>query len=376
MKNRITFVLTFLFLFLAVPVAAAAAEANSGTLAADKNNVAVSLHLPAGKTEGITSLRLQLRVSVVSGSMGKPVFLFDNAVKSTVKDAHISKEKDGGYLVDIIISGKKEQKLFTDSGNVKLGTLSVAPTSQDYQIRVEFAGKADGTGKPTVTYVDSAGLNSVTAPLSKADPVIVKPAGGLPSQSPSDQGTQSFGKKLKLTVSVKNGSNRVTFKWTREEGADGYVLFKYNTSKKKYVRVKTFANPKTVSYSKKYKYAGKYSFKLRAYKVTAAGTKAYGSFSSAAKVKLPPAKVKGVAKSQSYLKTTLSWKKVSKAKGYEIYRSQKKNGKFSRVKIVRTGKTNRVTIKQKKSRVYYYKIRAFVKGINKKRVYGNFSVVK
>ena len=136
MKNRITFVLTFLFLFLAVPVAAAAAEANSGTLAADKNNVAVSLHLPAGKTEGITSLRLQLRVSVVSGSMGKPVFLFDNAVKSAVKDAHISKEKDGGYLVDIIISGKKEQKLFTDSGNVKLGTLSVAPTSQYYQIRV------------------------------------------------------------------------------------------------------------------------------------------------------------------------------------------------------------------------------------------------
>lgn len=61
MKNRITFVLTFLFLFLAVPVAAAAAEVNSGTLAADKNNVAVSLHLPAGKTEGITSLRLQLR---------------------------------------------------------------------------------------------------------------------------------------------------------------------------------------------------------------------------------------------------------------------------------------------------------------------------
>ncbi len=97
MKNRITFVLTFLFLFLAVPVAAAAAEANSGTLAADKNNVAVSLHLPAGKTEGITSLRLQLRVSVVSGSMGKPVFLFDNAVKSAVKDAHSSKEKDGGY---------------------------------------------------------------------------------------------------------------------------------------------------------------------------------------------------------------------------------------------------------------------------------------
>lgn len=376
MKNRITFVLTFLFLFLAIPMTVAAAEANSGTLTVDKNNVAVSLHIPAGKTEGITSLRLQLRVSAISGGMGKPAFLFDSAIKSAVRDAHISKEKEGSYLVDIIISGKKEQKLFTDSDNVKLGTLSVAPTSQDYQIQVEFAGKADGAGKPVVTYVDSAGLNSVTAPLSKADPVIVRPTGGLPSQSPSGQGTQSFVKKPKLTASVKNGSNRVTFKWAKDEGADGYVLFKYNTSKKKYVRVKTFANQKTVSYSKKYKYAGKYSFKLRAYKTTSAGTKAYSSFSSAAKVKLPPAKVKGVAKNQSYLKTTLSWKKVSKAKGYEIYRSQKKNGKFSRVKTVRTGKTNSVTIKQKKSQVYYYKIRAFVKGINKKRVYGKFSIVK
>lgn len=386
MKNKLTFVLTFLFLFLAIPMTAAAAEANSGTLTVDKNNVTVSLHIPSGRTEGITSLRLQLRVSAISGNMDKPAFVFDSAIKSTVRNAGISKEKDGSYLVDIIISGKKDQKLFSNSDDVKLGALSVVSTSRDYQIKVEFAGEVDGV--PAVTYVDSEGLNSVTVPLSKADSVIVKAADVRPtqspapsvSQSPSSQGPQaagSFGKKPKLKASVKNGSNRVTFKWTKDQEADGYVLFRYNTSNKKYVRVKTFAGSKTVSYSKKYSYGKRYSFKLRAYQTAADGTKTYGSFSAAVKVNLPPAKVKGVsAKSGGYLKTALSWKKVSRAKGYQIFGSREKNGEYTRMKTIQSGKRNSILIDQKGSEISYYKIRAFVKGTNKKRVYGKFSVAK
>lgn len=381
MKNKLTFVLTFLFLFLAIPMTAAAAEANSGTLTVDKNNVTVSLHIPAGKTEGITSLRLQLRVSAISGTMGKPAFVFDSAVKSVVRDADIRQEKDGSYLVDIIVSGKQDQKLFSDSGDVKLGALGVTSTSRDYQIKVEFAGEAGGV--PSVTYVDGRGLNSVTVPLSKAEPVVVKSAGIRPTQSPAPspssqrpQAAGTFGKKPKLTASVKNGSNRVTLKWTKDEGADGYVLFRYNTSKKKYARVKTFAGSKTVSYSKKYSYGKRYSFKLRAYQTTAGGTKIYGSFSAAAKVKLPPAKVKGVSvKSGGYLKTALSWKKVSKAKGYQIFGSREKNGGYARIKTIGTGKKTSILIDRKDSGIRYYKIRAFVKGINKKRVYGKFSNV-
>lgn len=384
MKNKFTFVLTVLFLFLAVPATAAAAEANSGTLTADKNNVTVSLHIPAAGAEGSVSLRLQLRVSAISGTMGKPAFVFDGAVKSTVRDAGIRQEKNGSYLVDIIVSGKEDQKLFSNSGDVRLGVLSVASTSQDYQIKVEFAGETGGV--PSVTYVDGEGLHSVTVPLSKADAVIVKPAGIRPTQSPDQtpspsskesRAAVSFGKKPKLTASVKNGSNRVTLKWTKDEGADGYVLFRYNTSKKKYVRAKTFSGAKTISYSKKYSYGKRYSFKLRAYRTAAGGTKTYGSFSTAAKVKLPPAKVKGVSvKSGGYLKTVLSWNKVSRAKGYQIFGSREKNGEYARVKTIHTGKKNSIVIDQKDSGICYYKIRAYVKGIKKKRVYGKFSASK
>lgn len=386
MKNRITFALIIIFLFLAVPtvipvfpMTVSAAEAGSGTLTVDKNNVAVSLRLPTGKTEGITSLRLKLHVLAISGSMGKPEFVFSSAVKSEVRDAHISKEKDGSYLIDIIVSGKREQKLFADSETLRLGTLIVAPTSQDYQIKVAFAGQMGS--KPEVTYVDRDGLNSVTATLSRADAVIVSASGSQPvppaSSTPGQQPDPSFGKKLKLTVSVKNGSNRVSFRWTRDEGADGYVLYRYNTSKKKYVRIKTVSGSKTISYSRKCSYGKKYSFKVRSYQKAADGTKVYGTMSAVSKVKLPPAKVKGVTvKSQGALKTSLSWKKVSQAKGYQIYSSQEKDGQYSRIKTVPAGKTKNIKIRQNKSQVTYYKVRAFVKGIQKKRVYGKFSAVK
>lgn len=403
MKNRIRFVLTILVLVWAVPMAnptvnpavgprlfssvfptslpmtASAAETGSGTLTADKNNVAVSLRLPAGKTEGITSLRLKLRVSLISGSMGKPDFVFGSAVKSEVKDAHISKEKDGSYLVDIIVSGKKEQKLFADSETLRLGTLVVAPTSGHYQIKVSFTGQTGD--KPEVTYVDREGLNSVTAALSKADAVIVSASGSQPvppaPDSPGTQPDSSFGKKLKLTVSAKNGSNRVSFRWTRDEGADGYVLYRYHTSKKKYVRMKTVSGSKTVSYSKKCSYGKRYSFKVRSYRKAADGTKVYGKMSAASKVKVAPAKVKGVSvRSQGYGKIALSWKKVSKAKGYQIFGSQEKDGEYSRIKTVTVGKTKNIQIRRKKNEVTYYKVRAFVKGIQKKRVYGKFSAVR
>lgn len=379
MKSRIRFVMMILVLFLAVPAAVSAAGTNRGTLTVDKNNVAVSLHFPEGKTGGITSLRLQLRVSAVSGSMGEPVFTFDSAVKSKVRDARSGKEKDGSYLVDIIISGKKEQKLFADSEDLKLGTLRVAPVGQNAQIRVEFAGQKNG--KPTVTYVDRDGLNSITASLSQADVVIVKSTDAAPVQSRAPQnpatGTGKAGKKLKLTVSVKNGSRLVAFRWTKEERADGYVLFRYEASKKKYVGVRTFAGADKVFYSRKYRYAKRYSFKVCSYKKAAGGTKVYGKMSAASKVKVPPARVKGVsARSVGQMKTELSWKKVLGAKGYQIYGSREKDGPYSRIKTVSSGSRKKIRLADAKNEeISYYKIRAFVKSINKKRVYGRFSRV-
>ncbi|MDY2959770.1 MAG: hypothetical protein SOR72_03110, partial [Hornefia sp.] len=57
---------------------------------------------------------------------------------------------------------------------------------------------------------------------------------------------------------------------------------------------------------------------------------------------------------------TLSWKKTKKAKGYIIYRSTSKNGKYAKVKVIKNGKTLKfINKKLKKGKTYYYKICAF-----------------
>lgn len=83
-------------------------------------------------------------------------------------------------------------------------------------------------------------------------------------------------------------------------------------------------------------------------------------------------KVKNVKKR----KVKVRWKKVKGADGYEIYRSTKKNGEYSRIKTIKkVGTVNYTNSKLKNKKQYYYKIRAY-KTVNGKKYYSVFSGVK
>lgn len=72
----------------------------------------------------------------------------------------------------------------------------------------------------------------------------------------------------------------------------------------------------------------------------------------------------------------VSWKKVTGANGYRVYRSTSKNGEYISAGFIKKGST--VTFKDKKvseGKTYYYKIRAY-RIVNGKRVYGPYSAVK
>ena len=86
------------------------------------------------------------------------------------------------------------------------------------------------------------------------------------------------------------------------------------------------------------------------------------------------AAVKGVkVKNVKKLKAVVSWKKVSKASGYEVYRADKKKGKFKKIATIKKGSIVKYTNKKlKKKKSYFFKIRAYrVSG--KKKVYGKYS---
>ncbi len=88
------------------------------------------------------------------------------------------------------------------------------------------------------------------------------------------------------------------------------------------------------------------------------------------KVKTPVVKVKATKKS-----VKITWNKIPNVKGYEIFRTDKKKGKYKKIKNVASKKTVYVNNKLKKKK-YYYKVRAFVKDENGKKIYSGWSKVK
>jgi hypothetical protein len=72
----------------------------------------------------------------------------------------------------------------------------------------------------------------------------------------------------------------------------------------------------------------------------------------------------------------LSWKKVSGATGYYVYRSTSKSGKYTKIATIKKGSTVTYTNKNLKSKqTYYYKVIAY-KTANGKTTTGTASAVK
>lgn len=71
-----------------------------------------------------------------------------------------------------------------------------------------------------------------------------------------------------------------------------------------------------------------------------------------------PAKVK--AKSVGLKTIKVTWKKVSGAEGYQIYRAVSEKGSYKKIAVVKGGdKTSYKNTKRKTGKLYYYKVRAY-----------------
>ena len=165
----------------------------------------------------------------------------------------------------------------------------------------------------------------------------------------------------------------ITVKWNKTAGATWYEVYKYDTSKKKYIKVKTTSsNQYKVT---NLKTATTYQFKVRAYK-TVSGKNYYSSYSSVVKLttKTTTPKISKVTAGKK--KATVKWGKVTGATGYEIYMSTNKSKNYSRIKTITNGKTIKYTkTKLKKGKKYYFKIRTY-RTVNGKKIYSSYSSVK
>lgn len=111
-----------------------------------------------------------------------------------------------------------------------------------------------------------------------------------------------------------------------------------------------------------------YYYKVRAYKVIK-GKRVYGSFSTPILAKAVPSRTSVTATALDTTRVKLSWKAMTGASGYEVYRAAS-GGTYARV-LSTTSKTF-TNGPLTPGRTYYYKVRAY-RTVNGKRVYGSFS---
>ena len=177
------------------------------------------------------------------------------------------------------------------------------------------------------------------------------------------------------TASVSYSSLKVS--WSKVSGATGYQVYRSTSKSSGYSKLKTTTAFYLTDTSRT---CGKtYYYKVRAYKTFAHGDKkltSYGDWSAVASGKPVPAVPGSVKAKAGTKKATVSWKKVSGASGYQVYRSTKKSSGFKNVKTITKGSTVKFVNKSlKKKKTYYYKVRAYRK-VGTTKVYGSFSAVK
>lgn len=197
----------------------------------------------------------------------------------------------------------------------------------------------------------------------------------MPS-SASAKPTQKAPGKAAISSANSAGYNKIKVKWNKASGASGYYIYQSTSLNGSYKHVKTVSGGSSTSGTVSGLKTGKtYYFKVRAYKVIS-GAKCFGSYSAVQSAKPIPAKTSIIKRTAAdYRSIKLTWKKVSGASGYQIYRSTKKTGAYKKIKTITSGnKTSYTNKKLNTGKTYYYKIRVYRK-VGSKTYYSKYSSV-
>lgn len=185
-----------------------------------------------------------------------------------------------------------------------------------------------------------------------------------------------IGNKKTSVTSVKSTAyNKLKVSWKVVPAAASYQIYRSTKKDGDYQNIKTIDSVGTSSWTDSSVKTGKtYYYKIKVVVKMQNGNQTSG-FSNVKSAKAVPAKTTLKAKASNAKNVKLTWSKVKGANGYEIYRSNRKDGKYQKVKTIsKGGTTSYKDGKLKKSTTYYYKIRVYRK-VDRKKVYGSYSSV-
>ena len=175
--------------------------------------------------------------------------------------------------------------------------------------------------------------------------------------------------KTTITSIYSNSHNSIKINYNKINDITGYYIYRSNSLSGTY---------NYIGYTKNNYYINsnlttnqKYYYKIKTYKII--NGKKYTSDYSNIRYSSPILPNPNIILSKyGKNKVKITYQKITGASGYQIYRSNSKNGKYSLIKTT-SNKSFINSIKLK--RTYYYKVRAY-KIINKKRIYSGYSNIK
>jgi hypothetical protein len=208
------------------------------------------------------------------------------------------------------------------------------------------------TSSSTVSFIDK------TAKAGTTYYYTVKAYAGSTTTNKSSYVTDVSIKYLaQPTVTLANASTGVKVTWSKTTGASGYYVYR-KTASGSWSRIKTITSVGTISYTDTTAKAGTtYYYTVKAY-----SGKTYSSYVTDKTIKRltqPVVTLSNVTKG-----VKISWKKITGATGYIVYR-RTASGSWSRIKIITSASTLSYTdTTGKNGTTYYYTVKAYSGNIN------------
>ena len=244
-------------------------------------------------------------------------------------------------------------------------------------IRSDIAQELTLSSGVTWSYALIEGIDNVV--INRGEDVVLQMNAG-------DRATITFSQEEIVPTPVnapanlkaaKESSTSIKVNWEKASDAAGYEVWYADAANTAY---KMAVSTTDSSYIHKSLTAGKtYYYKVRSYKKVN-GKAYYSNYTNVVSVTLPavdhgivpPTGIKTASMGATSIE--VSWKKVTGASGYEVSRSNSRNGAYKAVTTVGAGKVSYIDKNLTKGKTYYYKIRAY-KTINGSKVYSSYSSI-
>lgn len=148
--------------------------------------------------------------------------------------------------------------------------------------------------------------------------------------------------------------------WSTIAHADGYEVYRYDSETEEYELYKIINDETRISLNVSADIEQNCYFKVRAFSDAAIYTNTYGEFSQEVLIKAKPeTAVISSVKNQND-KIIVTWSQPRDTEGYVLFRSDKKDGTYKKIKTITDGsKISYVDTDVSKGKNYYYKVRSF-----------------